>query len=335
MLTITEVASTDSKAKGHGKENDSATPKKKTVKPKTNDAQLSKLETLHERTGVKGSLGLGEGRRLKLSDGRPPPRGKAKAAEEPDFKIDFTEISEAPRQETETRESSEDLPDVQTVLAEHDHQNRSKALDTASDDYSDSEVDALMMTVDSTGALQDGLEDPDSRRAFDGRAYAPKRGLDDVLSNHSSPEPKSPLTKRARLSSDPLFLHDSSLAASPIFDRNDLQPAPMNAIAEPGRLEIEDFFSLDDNIFKITPSFDEHNSELTHASSSTLATDSNAVSKTRKSDAAQQVVIEPPKKEEKTVVAEGQDSGYDYDFLADLDDWIENSGCIRIVDKLE
>lgn len=289
---------------------------------------------MHERSGVKSSLGLGDGRRLKLSNGRPPTRVEAQALEEPDFKINFTDITEAPKQDNGNRESSEELPNVQEVLAEHESQRRSKVLDAASDEYSDSEMDALMMAVDSTGAPQDGLGDVLPQCTFDDRIPALKHRLDDSP-NHSSLGPKSPLTKRARLSSEPLFLHSSSLASSPIINRNGAQATQATDAYEHSKLEIDDFFSFDDRIFYNTTFSNEHNSDSMQASSSTLATNNETPSSTLKDFPVTKTATQPSRSGEVTATSEEKESGYDYDFMADLDEWIENSGCIRIVDKLE
>lgn len=297
--------------------------KKKASNPTAKDPQLSKLESLHERTGVEESLRLGGGRRLKLLDGRPP--AKAHAADKPDFDFDFTEVGDRSIPE---RESSEEMPDVGSVLADLDRQDLlDKPESRPSESYSDPEMDALMQTVDSNGALDDSAHHVVSRHTYDDQTtpsnVISKRTLDQLCSRPPSPYAESP-AKKARLSSGPLFIRNSSPSSSPVFTRNDTGSRTKDGKTRSIGHEIEDFFALDDDIFKISFTTEPHEYEST-TTSSTVAVDTNT--QMDKLDASQ---LEGKSKPDEMM----EDQGNAYDFLADLDDWIENSGCIRIVDSL-
>lgn len=321
----------DSRAKDRIQDGDSKT--KKASKPSVKDSQFSKLESLHERMGVEGSLGLSGGRRLKLSDGRPPQ--KVKIADGPDFNFEFTEVGgRSPRD----RESSEEMPDVDRVLADMDQQKLPvKPEGRSSEGYSDSEMDALMLAIDSNGVLDDSIHPIFAQETHtnDNRHMptdaAAKRKLARSLSKSSSPHSESPESpaKKVRLSSDPLFIRNSLPSSSPAFTLGDAVSQTKNNDTKSIGREIEDYFALDEDIFKIAPGPDSRGLDLATASSPTAASAETDVH-TDKSCASQK---EDRAKPGDAMEDQGQDNAYD--FLADLDDWIENSGCIRIVDSLE
>lgn len=295
-----------------------------------NDAQLTKLESIHERSGVGESLGLNGGRRLKLSGGRPPTN--IKPTDQPDFDFDFTKSTgqHSNEEQKQERSDSEELPDVEKVLIAMDQRDQVIVEDKSSDSYSDSEMDAFMMTIDSNGGLVDNFHHSskgDTCKGQPARTDArQKRKFDFGRSDLSSPGCRPPI-KRSRLTSDPLFLRGSSPSSPPVRVFNEGQGGTGGAVSGDSATQgLEDFFALDETLFQDEPSTALSESEPL-GTSSTVAPNANIHKDEHTIHSKDQT------QPSNTDAKDEQDTAYD--FLADLEDWIENSGCVRIVDSLD
>jgi hypothetical protein len=310
--------------------------KKGALKSITNDGRLVKLESMHERAGVNKSLGLSGDRRLKLNDGRPPPMVKDNSEEVPDFKLKFANL------DTDNEDgSTEDLPGVQEILAEQD---KSKALTQTptSKSYSNSDMDELMLTVDLSTFCKPEDEPGYFRRLDETQKTPPhtsvlagqKRGPDvDLFDKLPSSIVNQP-SKRSRNTTDqPLFLQTPS-SSSAFLDHETPIEVPTESASDADNYEIGDFFALDES-FKITPSESTKEPEDQVLTSIKAPLTSSAVtfnsSPSQIQCSATPTLANEPKLAASNNHAQEQLLWGDDDW-ADMEDWLLNSGSVRIID---
>ncbi|TFK54660.1 hypothetical protein OE88DRAFT_1731974 [Heliocybe sulcata] len=267
--------------------------KKKQQRP---DFRLQHLEKLHERTNVASSLGLSEGRRLKIEDSDGIKRSKAK----PDFDLDFVSLDdedERGRVESRSDDSDDDLPDLKELV----HETRTIAPRagscseiTVSDDP---ELDAAILQMPSDEAKTDKKTENEISQAAGGRKRGRDHNLDvssisvkrhrgRVYTPQCSPsrsvlspkiqQPDSLMKKR-----EPLFIPSSPHKSDAYYDDHlpvfrpstPLRP-PAGTLGDPPTMDTEpEEFTLDDSLFDIVPST---NATLTSTSTfSTLDGDSS------------------------------------------------------------
>lgn len=136
-------------------ESTSSTKTKPIPKLKAKESSITKgkimqqLEALHERTGVKENLQLGDGSRIKLEHDL---RGTAKRVM-PIFDLEFASLSDEPSKpalddSALPSESDDDMPDACYILGTLGSSEGEKPI-AASDstDYADPEFDALIANV--------------------------------------------------------------------------------------------------------------------------------------------------------------------------------------------
>ncbi|KAL5529500.1 hypothetical protein ACEPAG_5485 [Sanghuangporus baumii] len=297
------------------------------------DTRLGQLESLHKRSGVAESIRLDAGRRLKL-DPIPAAR-KPGVPVKPSFNVQFADLNE---ESEKNEDSSDDMPDTQELLGST--QPKKRARDECSDNsFGDSELDAIMLTMDTANPIFDSANVSMTNITAPNE---PELGLvvpkpTGKSSSSLSQSSREPATKKTRLDTqpkpqsdnDPLFLHMSSLSSSrptstalggELCSANDYCPD-------------EDFFSLDNSMFNILPSSlpaqtgDSH-SDTTQTSAVQTDTAQAANLDNGSGRTGAHIVTADAK-------AEGKDTNdFDcmYDDWADMEDWIMNSGAVKIVE---
>ncbi|KAL5476424.1 HFM1_2 [Sanghuangporus weigelae] len=275
------------------------------------DTTLGQLGSLHKRSGVAESIRLDEGSRLKL-DPIPAAR-KPGVTVKPSFDVQFADLNE---------ESDKDA--------------------CSDSSLGDSELDAIMLTMDTANPIFDSANVSLTNIAAPNESeldlVAPKRTTKHTRESNSSiaQSSREPATKKTRLDTqpkpqsdnDPLFLHMSSLSSSrptstalggDLCSANDYYPD-------------DDFFSLDNSMFNILPpslpaqTGDPH-SDTTQTS--TVQTDTAQAANLDNGSGRTGAHIVTTDAE-----AEGKDTN-DFDRMdddwADMEDWIMNSGAVKIV----
>ncbi|KZT27339.1 P-loop containing nucleoside triphosphate hydrolase protein [Neolentinus lepideus HHB14362 ss-1] len=251
--------------------------KLKQKKRQGSDFRLQQLEKLHERTDVANSLGLSEGRRLKLEDSSSIKRSKPK----PNFDLQFANLDDedkAREMPADPDDSEDELPDPKELV----HETRapaSKPRSSSEIDISDDlELDAAILQMPSdearTGKKATSLMRPGSFSRKRERDLSPPtpvkkhRGVVSALERlPEQPQAVSPKTQRIKSPAgkrEPLFMPSSP---------NEFDTCYYDDITVDAEPEQEEF-TLDESLFDIVPST---NTTLTFASaSSTLDGDSSS-----------------------------------------------------------
>lgn len=171
--------------------------KKHFVQP---DRRLEQLESLHERTNVKSSLQLPDGKRLKL-DASDQPNRKRKPV--PDFDIEFTDLND--EKISNMHRIADDIDADETDLPEpYDLLNPipisgSKCTPSSDTNYSNSETDALIRDL----PLHDDLKGSPAIRTKNNTAIKKDRSSESWYSQRlPSTLALSPTLKRKLATSD-------------------------------------------------------------------------------------------------------------------------------------
>ncbi|KAH8117082.1 hypothetical protein DFH11DRAFT_1151356 [Phellopilus nigrolimitatus] len=299
------------------------------------DDGLERLESLHKRVGVNDSLRLPEGRRIKLDDGRTFYKSKKNA--QVNFDVDFADIRD---DDIEEGTSLEDMPDAKELIASV-QRKPDKYSDT---DYSNSELDAIMLTVDTeclplvSANEKSKDQESDSRNGCsigDLGSHKKRRFLDDsVLNSTSVPTIAEPTTKKTKFDSQPptpaddkpLFLDNSSTALS--SDPTPYHAFDIDTCALDNNID-EDFFALDETLFDIAPSRKAINAQTTAAND--ITDTPNIFAEAHEKYSSEAMELEKVEEQDQDQDQENVDVGEDD--WADFQDWAKNSGCIRIVES--
>ncbi|THH08313.1 hypothetical protein EW145_g2777 [Phellinidium pouzarii] len=311
-------------------------PRKKTASKIEikDDARLGQLESLHKRVGVNDSLRLPEGRRIKLDDNKFKSSHKPKQNKLIDFDMDFADI----RNEGDIEfESVDDMPNSKELLAATQRNSQAKNRQSSEAGYSDSELDAIMLTVDTEIASisKAGAEKKSqypSHQNDDDAKISNKRGIQHINNTQNSTPTtifSEPAAKKFKIDSDqqtpsddgPLFLHNSFSS----------QRKPENSDADlSDDFHDEDNFSLDETLFKIIPS-DKASSNVQTADSR-ISPINDTFIHSHKQGPLEECSMDMTRVEHNR--GDRCDKVGEDDW-AELLDWLENSGSVKIVESVE
>lgn len=323
-ITITALANVPLEARS---ETTSKTTSKKIAEKENTD--LVNLDSLHKQAGVNKSLRLPEGKRIKL---KVETQSRKQRAEDINFEVDLADIKE---QLDDENDENEDMPDTKELIA--DAQSAQLKGRKEDSDYSgDSELDAIMLTVDTENlpiASQNvNLMTEKTESAHSHQSNTTEKQQKQKASHPRSPESLSPAfssslepcTKKAKTDDDykqsdddvPLFLHKAS--SSSAFTPADRTYGPI--------LSEEDYygaeFAPDSTLFDIIPP------ELNDASTKShpcLPADPCDLDGPNDSHSVLNVRTEYKQREQD----EHLDAACNDDW-ADLVDWMENSGAVIV-----
>jgi ATP-dependent DNA helicase HFM1/MER3 len=202
---ITNTTATADKSKAEAADVDESLLAKTNPKkaPARSDQALQQLETLHESTNVKKSIGIRDGNRLKLdnypSSPARPTRRRPKAPL-PNFELTFADLDDNPLAGKynldEDDDDDDDLPDIHDLL--HPTQTaiaKPKRTSSPVSNYSNSEIDALIRDIplDGFGTQDDKLTLP----SLDSNFQASRRNTFNA-GQHYRPSTPLPYLKRVR-----------------------------------------------------------------------------------------------------------------------------------------
>lgn len=305
------------------------------------DKNLAQMEALHKATGVYKALRIDEGKRIKLDNCRNVDAYKPKLGRQPKSKVldlDF-EFADIRDEENKKEPSDEHMPDLNELLSSH-KQGTEKPRTSSSEYSTDPDLDAIIAGVDDISALyaqttQTTLTD----FSFSQPSYkAEFNSIENVNKKRNIPDNSqpSPSTKRTKIfhdlqkpSDDKLFLPGSSQSVI-------LNLAPSNddftiTTAKESDSHIDDnFFDLDATLFNIIPA----------SSSSPVLCQANLHALDKTVAIAESDGI-PTIEDKQATPSEGdkgdlgqteeRDCGYEYDEWADMENWLLNSGLVKLV----
>ncbi|KAI5117308.1 hypothetical protein M0805_005536 [Coniferiporia weirii] len=319
-------------------------PQKKRPVPKREmeeDRRLKQLESLHKRTGVNNSLRLPEGQRIKLDDNVKMPH-KQKQGASVNFDLELADIRDEDERDDE---SIDEMPGPKELLTTTRRNQRAKDEKSSETDYSNSELDAIMLTVDtenlptsltvSGGAGQPHSPPPDGNSGI-GAHNKRKIMCDDSQSCTSTMACSQSAAKKSKLFSDsrtisdddPLFLHDSTLSSSSAL-------SPHHTLGNAGHnpsdtYDDDTFLDLDETMFDVlTPYKASSTAQVAYRGNDS---NNSAVDFPKGSLEGGRQGVETSGTfhyEERECDVTGEDD------WADFEDWLENSGSVRIIENLD
>ena len=271
------------------------------------------------------SIGLDEGKRIKLNpipSARIPP-----ATAKPNFNLRFADLNE---NSEKNDASSDEMPDTKDLL-KSTHQKKRRGNTSSDNSFSDPELDAIMLTVDTAPGSRDNSATNSTACKSDPAFMCVERGT----KRSRLPSPLAPQTprkfaeKKARLDirSDPqseeaLFLHTSSLSSH--------HPAAGDYCAINDDYADDDLFTFDDSMFNLltTPSIEE--ALDASPETKTKPTQTNTAHTTDLDNASEEIAAQIAPTGIDTKRSEAKRDCMEDDW-ADMEDWIMNSGSVQIV----
>ncbi|KAJ3740517.1 hypothetical protein DFH05DRAFT_420788 [Lentinula detonsa] len=117
------------------------------------DHTLNDLDRLHKSTSVQHNLKLPHGHRIKLEPSPDVPSSKRKKGPAPSFDIQFANIAATDvHQPVHASPGDDDLPDAHEILTTS---KKKKRAPSSEDNYSNSEIDALIHNIPSGNYLEE------------------------------------------------------------------------------------------------------------------------------------------------------------------------------------